>query len=191
LNWQKKYKVKYSLFKTADFLKKLTEINFIKAFLYYPTAMDKLKRGVIFMKYNKILVSLLILTSVATHANGATCNTRETIKIGQSFTCLVPARTISEVSFYINVDSLAKYNYYACHLKSSIVSSFLRKQESTFPEGAVVSFIPENFIFPLTLNIDTTNMKEESDIMTLKYTVSASDYPTDITAICLQSLHKN
>ena len=141
------------------------------------------------MKLNKILILSLTTINCYAYENNQVriCNTRENVNINQKLNCVAPARSAGGTYFYITFNSLVKNFMYKCNFDSNPTYASLILNQSQFPEGTNYSFSNPNYKFPLSVDIDTSEMLVQESALTVKYIVGASDTPSNITAVCLQN----
>ncbi len=121
------------------------------------------------------------------------CGHSEYVKMGASRQCTAPARSAVPTHFHFSPGKLIKGHQYRCDFLSAPGTTSLNYQLTHFPIGATYkAFTPDNqpalnVSFPLTLNIDTTDMRPSDAELKFAYEVSPSDIPPKITAQCQQT----
>lgn len=127
-----------------------------------------------------ILMQVIFLQSA--HA-ARICETHETCLPYADCACTVAADAMYDRSYYFDFPTIRKGQTYECKLIGD-EPDFLLK-ESTLPPGSKISQCTNDCsFFSVTFLLDTSAMQDEQATLTLKYSVPASDIPTDVAASC-------
>ncbi|GEM_PF-3662228 len=151
------------------------------------------------MKYAPTFICAgLVIAGAGLAFNGMATTTHQcrhsaNVKMGATRQCTAPARSAGPTHFHLSPGKLARGHQYRCDFFSAPGTTSLNYQLTHFPIGATYkAFTPDNRpalndSFPLTLQIDTTDMRPSDAELNFAYEVSPSDIPARITARCWQT----
>ncbi|WP_131783185.1 hypothetical protein [Legionella gresilensis] len=130
----------------------------------------------------KLLCVLIILfSSLTSLAFAAFCPTRIDCLVNTQCTCSLGASSAYSRYFYFEV-KLQKGFHYKCALKNPIFNSNIL-DSITAPKGAQYQQ-PSSPRFPLQFNVDTTNMENDDEKISIRFLVPPSDMADDFQGIC-------
>ncbi|STX28986.1 Uncharacterised protein [Legionella beliardensis] len=130
----------------------------------------------------KLLSLLFILSaSITSNALSASCSTHIECPANTQCVCSTGASSAYSRYFYFDV-KLQKGFHYECTLSTSIFNANVLDRIS-LPKGAEYQQ-PSSPRFPLKLNVDTTNMENQDEIISIRFLVPPSDMADDFQGIC-------